>query len=33
VVGHHYYHGDNGLYRFGWVESPEIKYKGSWISF
>jgi hypothetical protein len=33
VVDHHYYHGDNGLYRFGWVESPEIKYKGSWISF
>jgi murein DD-endopeptidase MepM/ murein hydrolase activator NlpD len=33
VVGHHYYRGNNGLYRFGWVESPEIKYKGSWISF
>jgi Peptidase family M23 len=33
VVDHHYYRGDNGVYRFGWVESPEIKYKGSWISF
>ncbi len=33
VVDHHYYRGDNGLYRFGWVESPQIKYKGSWISF
>ena len=33
VVDHHYYRGDNGLYRYGWVESPEIKYKDSWISF
>ena len=33
VVGHHYYRGNNGVYIFGWVESPEIKYKGSWISF
>jgi hypothetical protein len=33
VVDHHYYRGDNGLYRYGWVERPEIKYKGSWISF
>jgi Peptidase family M23 len=33
VVDHHYYRGDNGVYRFGWVENPEIKYKGSWISF
>jgi murein DD-endopeptidase MepM/ murein hydrolase activator NlpD len=33
VVGHHYYRGNNGLYLFGWVESQEIKYKGSWISF
>ena len=33
VVDHHFYRGDNGVYRFGWVESPEIKYKGSWISF
>ncbi|HYZ06132.1 MAG TPA: M23 family metallopeptidase [Rubrobacter sp.] len=33
VVGHHYYHSDNGVYRFGWVERQGIKYKGSWISF
>jgi hypothetical protein len=33
VVDHHYYRGDNGVYRYGWVERPEIKYKGSWISF
>lgn len=33
VVGHHYYRANNGVYIFGWVESPEIKYKGSWISF
>jgi len=33
VADHRYYRGDNGVYRFGWVESPEIKYKGSWISF
>jgi hypothetical protein len=33
VVDHHYYRGDNGVYKFGWVESPEFKYKGSWISF
>ncbi len=33
VVDHHYYRGGNGVYRFGWVESPAIKYKGSWISF
>ena len=33
VADHRYYRGGNGLYRFGWVESPEIKYKGSWISF
>jgi Peptidase family M23 len=33
VVDHRYYRGDNGVYRYGWVESPEIKYKGSWISF
>jgi hypothetical protein len=33
VADHRYYRGDNGVYRYGWVESPEIKYKGSWISF
>jgi murein DD-endopeptidase MepM/ murein hydrolase activator NlpD len=33
VVDHHYYRGGNGVYRFGWVESPGFKYKGSWISF
>jgi Peptidase family M23 len=33
VVDHRYYRGDNGIHRFGWVERPEIKYKGSWISF
>ena len=33
VVDHHYYRGDNGVYRYGWIERPEIKYKGSWISF
>jgi hypothetical protein len=33
VVDHHYYRDDNGVYRYGWVERPEIKYKGSWISF
>jgi hypothetical protein len=33
VVGHHYHRDDNGIYRFGWVDSPENKYKGSWISF
>jgi hypothetical protein len=33
VVDHHYNRDDNGIYRFGWVDSPEIKYKGSWISF
>jgi hypothetical protein len=33
VVDYHYYHGDNGVYRFGWVESPGFKYKGSWIGF
>jgi murein DD-endopeptidase MepM/ murein hydrolase activator NlpD len=33
VAGHHYYHSDNGVYRFGWVERQGIKYKGSWISF
>ena len=33
VVDHHYHRDDNGIYRFGWVDSPEIKYKGSWISF
>jgi hypothetical protein len=33
VVDHHYYRGDNGVYRFGWVESQGFKYKGSWISF
>jgi hypothetical protein len=33
VVDHHYYRGDNGLYRFGWVERQGFKYKGSWISF
>ena len=33
VVGHHYFRGDNGVYRFGWVERSEFKYKGSGISF
>jgi hypothetical protein len=33
VVDHHYYRGDNGVYRFGWVERQGFKYKGSWISF
>ena len=33
VVDHHYYRGDNGVYRYGWIERQEIKYKGSWISF
>jgi Peptidase family M23 len=33
VVDHHYNRDDKGIYRFGWVDSPEIKYKGSWISF
>jgi murein DD-endopeptidase MepM/ murein hydrolase activator NlpD len=33
VVDHHYYRGGNGIYRYGWVQRPEIKYKGSWISF
>jgi hypothetical protein len=33
VADHRYYRGDNGVYRFGWVERPETKYKGSWISF
>ncbi len=33
VVDHHYYRDDNGVYRYGWAERPEIKYKGSWISF
>jgi hypothetical protein len=33
VVGHHYYRGDNGVYSFGWGERPEVKYKGSGISF
>ena len=33
VVDHHYYRAGNGLYRFGWVERPGFKYKGSWISF
>jgi hypothetical protein len=33
VADHRYYRGDNGVYRYGWVESPKIKYKGSWISF
>jgi hypothetical protein len=33
VVGHYYYRDDNGIYRFGWGESPGVEYKGSWISF
>ncbi len=33
VADHRFYRGDNGVYRYGWVERPEIKYKGSWISF
>jgi Peptidase family M23 len=33
VVDHHYYRGDDGVYRYGWIERQEIKYKGSWISF
>jgi murein DD-endopeptidase MepM/ murein hydrolase activator NlpD len=33
VVDHHYYRSGNGVYRFGWVERPGFKYKGSGISF
>jgi hypothetical protein len=33
VVSHHYFRGDNGVYRFGWVERQGFKYKGSGISF
>jgi hypothetical protein len=33
VVRYHYFRGDNGVYRFGWVKRPGIKAKGSRISF
>jgi Peptidase family M23 len=33
VIRHHYFRGDNGVYRFGWVERPGIKGKGSKISY
>jgi murein DD-endopeptidase MepM/ murein hydrolase activator NlpD len=33
VVRYHYFRGDNGVYRFGWVKRPGIKAKDSLISF
>ena len=33
VVRHHYFRGDAGIYRFGWMRKPGIKAKGSLISF
>jgi murein DD-endopeptidase MepM/ murein hydrolase activator NlpD len=33
VVRHHYFCGDNGVYKFGWRKRPGIKAKGSRFSF
>jgi murein DD-endopeptidase MepM/ murein hydrolase activator NlpD len=33
VIRHHYFRGDNGVYRFGWEIKPGIKAKGSKISY
>ena len=33
VIRHHYFRGDNGVYRFGWEIKSGIKAKGSRISF
>jgi hypothetical protein len=33
VVRHHYFRGDNGVYKFGWRKRPGIKAKGSRISY
>jgi murein DD-endopeptidase MepM/ murein hydrolase activator NlpD len=33
VVRHHYFRGDNGVYKFGWRKRPGIKAKDSRISF
>jgi hypothetical protein len=33
VIRNHYFRGDNGVYRFGWIERPGIKGKGSKISY
>jgi hypothetical protein len=33
VIRHHYFRGDNGVYKFGWTKRPGIKAKGSRISY
>jgi murein DD-endopeptidase MepM/ murein hydrolase activator NlpD len=33
VIHLHYFRGDDGIYRFGWTKEPQIKAKGSLISF
>jgi murein DD-endopeptidase MepM/ murein hydrolase activator NlpD len=33
VIRHHYFRGDNGVYKFGWTKRPGIKAKGSKISY
>ena len=33
VIRHHFFRGDDGVYRFGWQRRPHIKSKGSLTSF
>jgi murein DD-endopeptidase MepM/ murein hydrolase activator NlpD len=33
VIRHHYFRGDNGVYKLGWTIKPGIKAKGSRISY